>query len=263
MSFIPIHDTNRLRFIRWPYVSWGIILLNTLIFLFAEAGGTGEVGHASVISYGLIPAAFTDLVVRPHQLAHISDRLTLLTYAFLHADFWHLAGNMIFVWVFADNVEDSLGHVRFILFYLLCAVAGGYAYVLSDPASESPVIGASGAIAGIVAAYLILHPYAKVWILAFARIPLRISALWILGFWLLFQVVGAISDPRRRSHGGRISAARWPARRSFRSCGARACGCLHANRRCRSSLPGAKLTAHKGVDTVRRAAKKPRKVSVE
>jgi membrane associated rhomboid family serine protease len=99
---------------------------------------------------------------------------------------------MVFVWVFADNVEDSLGHVRFLIFYLLCSIGAGYAYVLADPGSLSPVIGASGAVAGVIAAYLMLHPFGKVWILAFGRIPLRLGALWVLGFWIVYQVIGAL-----------------------------------------------------------------------
>ncbi len=110
-----------------------------------------------------------------------------MTHAFLHGNLWHLIGNMVFLWVFADNVEDDFGHVRFVLFYVMCAIAAGYAYVLTDPASQAPVIGASGAVAGIVAAYLMLHPRQKVWVLALGRIPLRLSAFWVLGFWVLFQ----------------------------------------------------------------------------
>ena len=193
MAFIPIYDTNRLRYIRWPLVSWGLILANVLVFFFFESGTLDGADEASTVGFGLIPAAINHIAVRPPEFYEVPDWLTLVTYAFVHADFWHLAGNMIFLWVFADNVEDSLGHVRFILFYLLCAVGAGYAYVWSAPASEAPVIGASGAIAGIVAAYLILHPYAKVWVLALGRIPLRISALWVLGFWILFQIFGVLA----------------------------------------------------------------------
>ena len=125
--------------------------------------------------------------------------VTLVTYAFLHGDFWHLAGNMIFLWVLADNVEDALGHGRFLIFYLLCAIAGGYAYVLTDPASAAPVIGASGAIAGCISAYLLLHPKAKMWVLVFARIPIRLSALYVLGFWIVVQTASALQRRRQRN----------------------------------------------------------------
>ncbi|TJW44469.1 MAG: rhomboid family intramembrane serine protease, partial [Mesorhizobium sp.] len=112
-----------------------------------------------------------------------------LTYSFLHADIFHLGGNMLFLWVFGDNVEDALGHVRYLVFYLLCAVGGAFFQGLVAWDSQVPLIGASGAIAGVVAAYLILYPRVKVWVLAFARIPLRIPAFIPLILWILFQVV--------------------------------------------------------------------------
>ena len=96
---------------------------------------------------------------------------------------------MLFLWVFGDNVEDALGHVKFLIFYLLCAIAGALFHGLLAPLSQVPLIGASGAIAGVVAAYLILHPRVKIWILAFGRIPLRIPAYITLVLWILFQFV--------------------------------------------------------------------------
>ena len=189
MAFIPLHDSNPWRHIRRPWVAWGIIAANILIY-FAVAV-SGEPAQASAISFGLIPAAFNGIAERPLELAAVPDLLTLVTYAFLHADLMHLLGNMIFLWVFADNVEDALGHVRYFIFYLLCAAAAGYAFVLSDPTSHAPVIGASGAVGGNIAAYLLLHPRAKVWILLLLRIPLRLSAVYVLGFWVLFQFFAA------------------------------------------------------------------------
>jgi membrane associated rhomboid family serine protease len=100
---------------------------------------------------------------------------------------------MVFLWVFADNVEDATGHARFLVFYGLTAIGGGIAYVLSAPSSTSPLIGASGAIAGIIAAYFMLTPYAKVWILVLGPIPVRLRALWVLGFWIAFQVYSALA----------------------------------------------------------------------
>jgi membrane associated rhomboid family serine protease len=193
MALIPLYDTNPLRYIRYPYVTWGLLAANILIFFLVEAGGISSADQASAVAYGLIPAAFDNLAERPADLAFVPSGLTLLTYAFFHGDFWHLLGNMVFLWVFADNIEDAMGHVRFLIFYCLCAIGGGYAYVLSAPSAEAPLIGASGAIAGIIAAYFMLHPYAKVWILLLGRIPLRLNAFWVLGFWIVFQVYTAIS----------------------------------------------------------------------
>ena len=96
---------------------------------------------------------------------------------------------MLFLWVFGDNVEDALGHFRFLVFYLLCAVAGAFVHGMAGPDSQAPLIGASGAIAGVVAAYLILHPRVKIWVLAFARIPLRMPAYIALALWIAFQFV--------------------------------------------------------------------------
>ena len=193
MAFIPLYDGNPLRYIRYPYVNWALIAVNALIFFFVEQGTFVDADRVSSMIYGLIPAAINHLEERPEDFAVVPDYLTLVTYSFFHADFWHLAGNMIFLWVFGDNVEDSLGHLRYLFFYLVSAAGAGYAYALSDPESAAPLIGASGAVAGIVAAYLLLHPRAKVWILAFARIPLHISALWVLGFWIVFQVYAVLT----------------------------------------------------------------------
>ncbi len=190
MAFIPIYDTNPLRNIRRPWVAWGLIVVNILVYFLVESGTAGEASDASVIAFGLFPAVFSGIDV---SRAAVPDVATLITYSFLHADFWHLAGNMIFLWVLADNVEDALGHVRFLIFYLLCAAGAGYVFVLSDPSTTGPVIGASGAIAGIIVAYLILHPRAKMWVLAFGRIPLRLSAVYVLGFWVVFQVIAVFT----------------------------------------------------------------------
>ena len=126
----------------------------------------------------------------PPELVVVPEDLTYVTYAFLHGDIFHLGGNMLFLWVFGDNVEDALGHFRFLIFYLLCAIAGALpSTAWSRRTSQVPLIGASGAIAGVVAAYLILHPRVKIWILAFGRIPLRIPAYIALALWILFQFV--------------------------------------------------------------------------
>jgi membrane associated rhomboid family serine protease len=119
----------------------------------------------------------------------VPEGLTLVTYQFLHSDILHLLSNMLFLWVFGDNVEDAMGHLKFIVFYLACGVAGGLAHAWMLPGSSLPLIGASGAVAGVIAAYLILHPRVRVWVLAFRLIPLRISAAWVLGVWAATQIV--------------------------------------------------------------------------
>jgi membrane associated rhomboid family serine protease len=119
----------------------------------------------------------------------IGEEATLLTYMFFHADVFHLVGNMLFLWVFGDNVEDAMGHLRFLVFYLACGVFAALFHAWMLPDSDLPLIGASGAVAGVIAAYLMLHPRVGVWVLAFKVIPLRITAGLALGVWIALQVV--------------------------------------------------------------------------
>jgi membrane associated rhomboid family serine protease len=193
VAFIPIYDTNPLRNIRHPWVTWSFIALNVAVY-FVYQGGTfvGEASQASAYDFGLVPA-YLNGELRPDDIVQLPDIITLISYSFLHADIWHLSGNMIFLWVFADNVEDAVGHFRFFFFYLACAAAAGYAFVLSAPGSESPLIGASGAVSGMIAAYLLLYPRVKVWILVLLRLPLRLRVEWVLGFWIFLQLLSAFS----------------------------------------------------------------------
>jgi membrane associated rhomboid family serine protease len=186
--FIPLYDTNRLRHIKQQYVTIGLIAFNTLIY-FATALGGEQFTNAAVLGLGFIPSVVHDSAELAPQFVVIPESLSYVTYSFLHADIFHLGGNMLFLWVFGDNVEDALGHIRFLAFYLLCAIAGAFFQGLIAWDSQVPLIGASGAIAGVVAAYLILYPRVKVWVLAFARIPLRIPAFIPLILWILFQIV--------------------------------------------------------------------------
>ncbi|RAZ86636.1 rhomboid family intramembrane serine protease [Mesorhizobium hawassense] len=186
--FIPLYDTNRLRHIRLQYVTIGLIVANALVFLATTIGGENFT-NAAVLGLGFIPSVVHDKAELSPEFVVIPESLSYLTYSFLHADIFHLGGNMLFLWVFGDNVEDALGHIRYLIFYLACAVAGAFFQGLVAWDSETPLIGASGAIAGVVAAYLILYPRVKVWVLAFARIPLRIPAFIPLILWILFQVV--------------------------------------------------------------------------
>jgi len=124
----------------------------------------------------------------------VPEGATYVTYAFLHADIWHLGTNMLFLWVFGDNVEDAMGHLRFLVFYLLCAAAGALAHGLLDPRSEAPLIGASGAVAGVVAAYLLLHPRVRLWVLVLGRIPLPLPAFVPLTLWIVYQLYMLVFD---------------------------------------------------------------------
>ncbi len=186
--FIPLYDSNHLRRIRYAYVNIALILFNVAIYLVTRVGGDDYAAGAT-LSYGFIPSVVHDIAELSPQFIVIPEQLSYLTYSFLHADIWHLGGNMLFLWVFGDNVEDALGHVRYLIFYLACAAGGAFFHGFVAPGSEQPLIGASGAIAGVVAAYLILYPRVKVWVLAFARIPLRLPAYIVLILWVLLQFV--------------------------------------------------------------------------
>lgn len=189
--FFPLHDHNGWKHVVRPVVTWALIVSNVLAYLVIQGAGLGEAINASAYSYGLIPSVLFDQKDLPLDLQVFPDSVSIVSYAFMHGDLMHLFGNMLFLWVFGDNVEDAMGHIRYLIFYLLCAAAGGVAYALTNFGSDSPLVGASGAVSGIVAAYLILHPKVKVWILALGRIPLRLSAQWALGGWVLFQVFNA------------------------------------------------------------------------
>ena len=186
--FIPLHDANSLRHIRRQYVTLTLIAVNVLAWLMTSLA-SDRVVEAAVIGFGYIPSTVFDIAERPEEWVLVPDDLTYLTYAFLHGDVWHLGGNMLFLWVFGDNVEDALGHFRFLVFYLACAAAGAFAYGIATPEAQAPLIGASGAIAGVVTAYLILHPRVKIWVLALGRVPLRLPAWILLALWILFQLV--------------------------------------------------------------------------
>jgi membrane associated rhomboid family serine protease len=184
--FIPLHDANEFKYIKVQYITLGLIAINVLAFFMTTVGSEDFV-NAAVWGLGYIPSTIFDIAERPPEMMLVPDDWTFITYAFLHGDIWHLGGNMLFLWVFGDNVEDALGHFKFLLFYLACAAAGALLHGLIAPDSEAPLIGASGAIAGIVAAYLILHPRVKVWVLALGRIPLRLPAWILLALWIAFQ----------------------------------------------------------------------------
>jgi membrane associated rhomboid family serine protease len=190
LLFIPLSDDNPLRFVRTQWVTIGLIAVNVVVYvlqfsgLLLAAGSSLSVVPAELMQmrslYGSARGGFDGLAV--------PEALTLLTYMFLHTDVLHLASNMMFLWVFGDNVEDAMGHLRYLAFYLLCGVAGGLAQALVLPTSQLPLVGASGAVAGTIAAYLMLHPRVLVWVLAFRVIPLRVTAAWILGLWVATQL---------------------------------------------------------------------------
>lgn len=188
---IPLHDDNPSS--TTPYVTYGIIIACALGYVFQHLllskAGTQEVMYA----FGAIPAVLTGAKYLPDDVALIPPWGSVLTSMFLHGGFWHLAGNMLYLWIFGNNVEDAMGHVRYFLFYVLCGVAAVFAFVLPNPVSEMPMVGASGAISGVLGGYLLLFPRARVLlglpigfiIVGFGRFP----AIWVLAAWFVMQLV--------------------------------------------------------------------------
>lgn len=189
--FVPLSDDNPLRRIRFQFVTVGLVIANVVVFLLQSIAPDQQF----ISSFAIVPTELFQAGMFGGQapvnsdLVAIPERLTLLSYMFFHGDIMHLVGNMLFLWVFGDNVEDAMGHASFLLFYLLCGVAAGMAHALMLPESPDALIGASGAVAGVIAAYLMLHPRVRVWVLAFKFIPLRISAAVVLGIWIALQIV--------------------------------------------------------------------------
>jgi membrane associated rhomboid family serine protease len=188
--FVPLKDDQPLEVIRFQYVVLALIALNVLLFLVSGPLRGDEALMITATGFGVVPSELLDLTrLPPSELNPVAEPITLLTYMFLHGGWLHLIGNMAFLWVFADNIEDAFGHFGFALFYILCGVGAALAHVTMAPDSHQPLIGASGAMSGVLAAYLLLYPHARVWILLFMRIPLKIPAWIVLGSWIIFQFV--------------------------------------------------------------------------
>lgn len=195
MFTLPLYDDNPTR--RTPVVTWMLIAACILVFLYQEAL-MPRAGQAFVFSYGVIPAVlFGDAALPPH-LAAVPPWASIFTSMFLHGSWLHLGGNMLFLWIFGNNIEDSMGHGRFVAFYLLAGAAGALAQSLAAPHATVPMIGASGAIAGILGAYLVLHPRANVTvlvvILVFIRF-IRVPAAIVLGLWFLVELASGAMTP--------------------------------------------------------------------
>ena len=204
MVFTPIWDHNPLKWPTPPYVMWALVIINFAVFFFQVSGG--QIDQADHFA-GLIPAAFSGGGI-PGTLP---GPVTLITSMFLHANFMHVFGNMLYLFVFGDDIEEVLGHWRFLGFYLACGVVGGLLFVLVDPNSTTELIGVSGAVAGVISAYLLFRPCAKIWCLL-GLIPLHIRAYWIIGSWAIVQVVEATTGVQDgvayRAHvGGLIAGA--------------------------------------------------------
>ncbi len=185
---IPLKDDNPTRI--WPLVSYGVMGVCVLVFLW-QFSLSQQAGREAVFALGMVPAVLMGQAQLPPEVALVPAPVTLLTSMFLHGSWMHIIGNMLYLWVFGDNVEDAMGHWRFIAFYVICGMAAALAQLLIDPASEVPMIGASGAIAGLLGAYLLLHPKAHVLVLiplGFFTQLVRVPAMVVLGLWFVLQL---------------------------------------------------------------------------
>ena len=194
---IPYKDDNPTGI--FPFVTIGIIVLNAAFYLWGLFSPTGE--QEIVYYYGAIPHnLLTFEKTQPiHPLA------TVFSSMFLHGGLFHLGGNMLYLWIFGNNIEDRLGHLRFLVFYLAAGLVAAYAHALTEPASRIPMIGASGAVSGVLGAYLLLFPRARVHaivILGFFWQVIRVPALIVIGFWAIIQLVSGIMTKGLLGHGG-------------------------------------------------------------
>lgn len=187
---IPLHDDNPTRLT--PIFTVTLIALCILVFLWQMSPGASF--QARVYLFGLTPGLLFDYAQLPPGAAVVPAWATLFTSMFLHGGFMHLAGNMLYLWIFGNNIEDVMGHGRFVVFYLLCGLAAAMAQALPDPESTIPMIGASGAISGVLGAYLLLFPHARVLVLiplGFYLTTVRLPAGIVLALWFGFQLLNS------------------------------------------------------------------------
>lgn len=184
---IPYKDDNPIS--TTPYVTYAIIAANCLVFIYELFYPGGLERFA--LRYGAIPASLTGM----GSSQPVSPFVSVFTSMFIHGGILHIAGNMLYLGIFGNNVEDRLGHLRFIVFYLLCGIAAAYSFAFTDPASIMPMIGASGAISGILGAYILLFPRTQVYTIIFLGIfvqIIKLPAIVVIGFWAFIQFLNGL-----------------------------------------------------------------------
>jgi membrane associated rhomboid family serine protease len=194
----PLKDDNPSR--TTPVVTIGLIILNGLVFIYQlslELGGPegARAGESFIREFGLVPCRLTGSCLGPSDLP--SPVLTIFTSMFMHGGLFHVGGNMLYLGIFGNNVEDTLGHLRYLVFYLASGLAAALTQVAVGPGSDLPMVGASGAVSGVLGAYLLLFPNAHVTtliILGFFFRVVRVPALFVLGFWIVLQVLNGLGS---------------------------------------------------------------------
>ncbi len=197
----PLKDT--IPSTSFPIVTLGIIVFNFVVFFYELT--LGPQLNVFINQYGIIPSNFMS-TVNKNMFYIFPSSIPLFTSIFIHGGWMHIIGNMWYLWIFGDNIEDRTGHFRFFLFYVLCGLAAGVSYIIINPASNLPTIGASGAISGVMGAYLVLFPRARILTLIFLIIfiqVIEIPVIFFLGFWILIQVIsGGIKSGLANESGG-------------------------------------------------------------
>ncbi len=199
-----------------PVMTIGIIVVNVVVWLLVQQMGREPGLSQSVCQLGLIPGEFlhrlpagTQVQMSPDTTCELGAGATWytpVTSMFMHGGWLHLIGNMWFMWVFGNNIEDSMGHSRFLIFYLFCGVLAAATQVVVQPSSAIPMVGASGAISAVMGAYIVLYPRVKVHMLIFLGIfvtTVRVPAVYMLGYWFFLQIVGGI--PALASESGGVA----------------------------------------------------------
>jgi membrane associated rhomboid family serine protease len=187
---MPLHDDAPLRNLRWPLVNWMLIAINVIVFaaVFSERYGDPL---TIIRGFAIIPRVLFGEAELAKWIVGPPAPYTLVTSLFFHSGIAHLVGNMLFLYVFGDNIEDAMGSVFYLLFYLCCGVMAGVAFAYSSPHTITPLVGASGAISGVCAAFLLLYPRASIFGLAAGIFPIHAPAWMFVGTWILLQVIHA------------------------------------------------------------------------
>lgn len=193
--FLPLHDRNPIKHIQFPFITYGLIALNIIVFVFQSAQ-SGVMFDRTAASLGMIPVELFGIA----PAYGFPEWGTLVTHQFLHGSWLHLLSNMLFLWIFGDNIEDALGHVKFLVFYLVCGVGAAFCHALFNAGSFGPLVGASGAVSGLMGAYILLYPHARVYVLfrIIIPFPFPLPAVWMLLAWLgtqFFSLIVAGDEP--------------------------------------------------------------------
>ncbi len=201
MLLLPLKDNNPTK--RFPIITVIIIALNCLVFFYQKML-TPEQAYYFIVQFGYIPLEMTSLVELTPDYP-FSVWLSPLTSMFMHSDYAHIAGNMLYLWIFGNNVEDFLGRTGFVFFYLMAGIAAIALFTGANTSGTVPLVGASGAIAGVMGAYFVKWPKAKVmvifWLLFFVR-TFWLSAVWVLGGWIFLQIVMSVFSTNAGDVGG-------------------------------------------------------------